>query len=74
MVQYGPFRALRCQFLDERERTEARSVYARAQMIRVVPSAQTDLTGSYGAGGSVPELRSSVTHSPTSPFHPASAA
>ena len=24
--QYGPFRALRCPFLDERERIEARSV------------------------------------------------
>ena len=42
MGQYGPFRAVRCQFLDERERTEARSVYARAQMIRVAASAQTD--------------------------------
>ena len=40
--QCGPFRALRCRFLDERERTEARSVYACAQMIRVVASAQTD--------------------------------
>ena len=49
MVQYGPFCALRCQFLDERERTEARSVWRAAQMIRVVPSAQTDLTGSYSS-------------------------
>jgi hypothetical protein len=42
MCHYGPFRALRCQFLDERERTEAQSVYACAQMIRVVASAQID--------------------------------
>ena len=32
---YGPLRALRCQFLDARERTEARSVYARSQTFGV---------------------------------------
>ena len=42
MGHYGPFRALRCQFLDERERTEARSVDTCGQMIPVVASAQTD--------------------------------
>ena len=42
MGQYGLFRALRYKFFDERARIEARSVYSRAQMIRVVAWAQTD--------------------------------
>jgi hypothetical protein len=49
MGRYGPFRALGCQILDERERTEARSVYARAQIIRVVASAQIDRRSGVGS-------------------------
>jgi hypothetical protein len=40
--QYGPLRAPRWRSLDERERTEARSVCARAQTFRLVVSRRTE--------------------------------
>jgi hypothetical protein len=42
MGHCGPFPVLRCQFLDQRERTEARTVYALAQTIRVVVSTRAE--------------------------------